>query len=52
LLAALYAWQSGIPGGSILFWVMVVWNIVATVETIITPKGDYAKALRALRAGS
>jgi len=51
LLAALYAWQSGIPGGGILFWVMVVWNVVATVATTVTPKGDYAKAIRALRAG-
>jgi hypothetical protein len=50
LLAALYAWQSGIPGGGILFWVMVVWNVVATVATTVTPKGDYAKAIRALRA--
>jgi hypothetical protein len=49
LLAALYAWQSGIPGGGILFWVMVVWNVVATVATTVTPKGDYAKAIRALR---
>ena len=49
LLAALYAWLSGIPGGGILFWVMVVWNIAATVVTTVTPKGDYAKALRVLR---
>jgi hypothetical protein len=52
LVAALYAWQSGIPGGGILFWVMVVWNIVATVAMTIIPKGNYAKALRALRARS
>jgi hypothetical protein len=52
LLAAFYAWQGGIPGGGILFWMMVVWNVAATVVTAITPKGDYAKALRVLRARS
>ena len=51
LAAALYAWLSGIPGGGILFWVMVVWNVAATVATTVMPKGDYAKALKALRAG-
>jgi hypothetical protein len=51
LAAALYAWLSGIPGGGILFWVMVVWNVTATVATTVMPKGDYAKALKALRAG-
>jgi hypothetical protein len=50
LLAALYAWQRGIPGGNILFWVMVVWNIAATITTAVTPRGDYAKALRGWRA--
>ena len=48
LLAALYAWRSGIPGGGVLFWAMVFWNIAATVVTALTPKGDYAKALRVL----
>lgn len=46
LIAALYAWLSGIPGGGIPFWVMVVWNLAATVVTTVTPKGDYAKASR------
>jgi hypothetical protein len=31
LLAALYAWHSGILGGGILFWVMVVRNAAAIV---------------------
>jgi hypothetical protein len=52
LLAALYAWLGGIPGGGILFWIMVVWNVAATVATTITPKGDYAMAIRMLRAYS
>ncbi len=53
LLAAGYAWQSGTPGGRILFIVTLIWDIGATITTAIIPRGDYAKALRALRpAGS
>jgi len=48
LVAAFYAWQSGIPGGGLLFWVMVGWNVAATIATTVTPKGDYAKALKVL----
>jgi hypothetical protein len=49
LLAAGYAWRSGIPGGNILFFVMVIFNAIATVTTSITPRGDYTKARRALQ---
>ena len=42
LVAAFYAWQSGIPRGGLLFWVMVRWNVAATIATTITSKGDYA----------
>jgi hypothetical protein len=49
LLAAWYAWQSGTPGGRILFVVTVIWDIGATITTAIIPRGDYAKARRALR---
>jgi hypothetical protein len=52
LLAALYTWRSGMPGGDILFWVMVFWNVAATVVTAVTPKKDYAKAIRVLRVGT
>ena len=50
LLAAGYAWRSGVPAGGPLFWFTVVLVGSSTVVTAIIPKGDYAKALRALRA--
>lgn len=50
LLAAGYAWRSGIPGGWPLFVFTVVWVVGSTIVTAIVPKGDYAKARRALRA--
>lgn len=49
ILAGWYAWQSGIPGGFALFVVMIGFNAVSTVVTAIVPRGDYAKAIRALR---
>jgi hypothetical protein len=52
LAAAGYAWESGIPGGRLVFIVTVVWDIVATIGTAVMPRGDYAKARRALREGT
>lgn len=52
LLAAGYAWFSGIPGGSTLFIVTVFWNLGSTITTTIIPRGDYAKAIRVLRNAS
>jgi hypothetical protein len=50
-IAAAYAvMATGVPGGSLLFWATVIWNAVSTVVVARTPKGDYAKALRALRS--
>jgi len=49
LLAAGYAWLSGTPGGFTLFVVTVFWDIGATIVTALVPRGDYAKAIRALR---
>jgi hypothetical protein len=49
LLAAGYAWRTGIPGGVVLWWFTVVLVTFSTVVTALVPKGDYAKALRALR---
>ena len=50
-LAAAYAVMAGgVPGGRILFLGTVIWNAVSTVTVARTPKGDYAKALRALRS--
>jgi hypothetical protein len=50
VLAGYYAWRSGIPGGQILFWVMVAFNLFSTVVTALVPRGDYAKAWRALHS--
>lgn len=52
IAVGLYAWLSGIPGGSIFFVAMVVFNAFSTVVTAIAPRGDYAKAIRALRQGA
>lgn len=51
LLAAGWAWAQGIPGGGVFFGVMLVFSIAVTYVTAITPRGDYAKALNALRKG-
>jgi hypothetical protein len=48
--AGWYAWHKEIPGGGILFIVSIVFCALAIV-TAFFPKGDYAKALRALRNG-
>ncbi len=50
ILAGYYAWRSGIPGGQILFWVMVGFGLFSTVVTAMVPRGDYAKAWQALRS--
>ena len=49
LLAAGYAWLSGIPGGFTLFVVTLCWDLGATITVAIIPRGDYAKAIRVLR---
>jgi hypothetical protein len=49
VLAGLYAWRSGIPGGLALFVFTVLFAIGATYTTAVKPRGDYAKALQALR---
>ncbi len=48
ILVGLYAWKRGIPGGLILFIVMIVANLMSTVVTARIPRGDYYKARRAL----
>lgn len=50
ILAGLYAWQSGVPGGRLLFWIMVIFNLLSTIITAVVPRGDYAKAWRALHS--
>lgn len=48
ILAGYYAWREGIAGGFALFVFMVIFNLISTVVTGIVPRGDYAKARRAL----
>jgi hypothetical protein len=50
ITAAYAVMATGIPLGSILLMATVIWNAVSTVVVARTPKGDYAKALRVLRA--
>ena len=49
IAAGWYAWHANLPGGGILFIVSIVWALAATVATAAAPKGDYAKAIKALR---
>ncbi len=49
LLAAGYAWFSGTPGGFTLFVVTLFLDIGSTIVTALVPRGDYAKAIHALR---
>jgi hypothetical protein len=48
IAAAGYAARTHTPGGHALLAGSIVWAIAATITTAIVPKGDYAKALRAL----
>ena len=48
IAAAAYAACTHTPGGHALLAGSILWAIAATITTAIVPKGDYAKALRAL----
>ena len=48
LAAAGYAAHAGLPAGRALLIGTVLWTIASTITVAIIPKGDYAKALRAL----
>jgi hypothetical protein len=48
IAAAAYAARTHTPGGHALLTGSILWAIAATITTAIAPKGDYAKALRAL----
>ena len=50
--ASWYAWKSGIPGGNVLLIFSLILTISSTVVTAITPRGDYAKAIKVLRRAS
>ena len=47
-----YAWHKDLPGGGILLIFSIIWSLAATITTTMAPKGDYAKALHALRRTS
>jgi hypothetical protein len=48
-LSGLYVWRSGLPGGLAWFIISVLMCISGLIEPLRMPRGDYAKALRALR---
>jgi hypothetical protein len=48
LLAGLYAWLNHVPGGVVFFILAVLMSISGIVSTSRMPRGDYAKARRAL----
>jgi hypothetical protein len=48
VLAALAGFLGGVPGSGVILVVAIVWVVLAVVTTAIAPKGDYAKARRAL----
>ncbi len=50
ILVAWYAYTQGVPGGRFFLIAMVVYSVIVTVVTALTPRGDYAKALNALHA--
>ena len=51
LLAGLYAWESGTPGGLVFMVAAILMSITGIISTSQMSRGDYAKALRALRGG-
>ena len=46
MVAAFYAGQSGIPGGGLLFWVMVGWTVAATIATPPRRRGTMLRRSR------
>src|SRR5258708_995982 len=49
LAVALYAVRHALPGAGVLLVFTIIWVVLATISTASFPKGDYAKAIRALR---
>ncbi len=49
LLAGLYAWKSHIPGGIVVLAAATLMSLTGVVSTIRIPRGDFAKALHAMR---
>jgi len=49
LAVALYAQRHDLPGAGVLLVFSIIFAVFATITTAMFPKGDYAKAIRALR---
>ncbi|HEX2907371.1 MAG TPA: hypothetical protein VHO69_10955, partial [Phototrophicaceae bacterium] len=49
VLTGLYAWAIQLPGGVIWFIIAVLMSLSAVTAPAKMPKGDYAKAIKALR---
>lgn len=49
ITAAAVIAATGVPGGHTLLTITAIWSLVSTIAVSIIPKGDYAKAMRALR---
>ena len=49
VLAAVLALLVGIPGSLLVLVIVVLWMLFAVVAAALPPKGDYAKARRALQ---
>ena len=47
--AAVAAAVLHVPGARTLLTFTIIWNVISTAVTTITPKGDYAKAIHVLR---
>ncbi len=50
-LSGLYVWRSGVPGGLVWFLISVLMCVSGLIQPLRMPRGDYAKARRALRGG-
>ena len=50
IAAAAAATALDVPGSGALLTFSIVWNVASTIATAVTSKGDYAKAIHALRS--
>ena len=50
IAAAAIAWAARVPGAHAVLSGAVIWAVAASVTVTVIAKGDYAKALRALRS--
>jgi hypothetical protein len=52
ILVGVYVWQSHIPGGVLWLIIPILMSVEAVISTSRMPRGDYAKARRALHGNS